>query len=32
MFTAAAHVQRAVEFINRIAMDVAAPLNQTCVA
>jgi antirestriction protein ArdC len=32
VFTAAAHAQRAAEFINRIAMDAAAQVNSTCAA
>jgi antirestriction protein ArdC len=32
VFTAAAHAQRAAEFINRAAMDAAAQVNSTCAA
>ena len=32
VFTAAAHAQRAAEFINHIAMDAAAQVNTTCAA
>jgi antirestriction protein ArdC len=32
VFTAAAHAQRAAEFINRIAMNAAAQANSTCAA
>jgi antirestriction protein ArdC len=32
VFTAAAHAQRAAEFVNRIAMDAAAQVNTACAA